>query len=116
MAQVVTIEGTLTPSTYLARGQRADVELTPEVLRKVALGYVKVVKYHELTDTEVEADANAEAARAELVPDPVNPPKRNASREDWAEFLAQHASGAFVTEGKDREQLIAEWDAYLETS
>lgn len=114
----VTIEGSLTPSTYLGRGQRARVELTGEVERKVALGYVKIVERHDdtgLTVTELEADANAEAARADLTPHTLaNPPKRNASREDWAEFLA--ASTDIVTEGKDRDTLIAEWDDYLERS
>lgn len=106
----VTIEGSrLSPSTFLAAGERATVQRTDRVERLIARGFVVEVPDGR-TVTEVEADDNAEQSRADLVPDPGTPPKRNASREDWAEFLAQHPNG-YVTEGKDRDQLIAEWDA-----
>lgn len=117
----VTIEGTLTPSTYLARGARTTVELTDAVRRKVKRGYIKIVKVHEpeLTDTEREADLQAELARNEIKlatersQTTLLPPLRNASRDDWAEFLAQYTDHAFVTEGKNRDALITEWDRYV---
>lgn len=97
----ITIEGSLTPSTFLRRGERRTVRYTEQVQRKIDLGYVIVVGEHP-EPTEIE------------VPEPEggHPPKLNASREDWAEFLAQHPAG-FVTEGKDRTELIAEWEAHV---
>lgn len=110
MAEQVTIEGSLSPSVNLPRGERRRVQLTPEVQRGIDRGYYVVVERrpdpNELTDTEVEADANAQTSRDES-----GAPARNASRDDWAEFLAEH-EGGFVTEGKGRDELIAEWDAY----
>ena len=62
----------------------------------------------------VESDAPAPETPAVVdpaVPDPqtVSPPARNASREDWAEFLAL---AGFVTEGRGRDELIDMWDAH----
>ncbi|AKF14285.1 hypothetical protein SEA_VINCENZO_23 [Mycobacterium phage Vincenzo] len=102
----VTIEGSITPSTFLARGARVTVQRTERVERLIKAGFVVEVP-DARTDTEREADDQAQAARDEL-----GVPARNASRDDWAEFLASHPTGGFVTEGKNRDQLIAEWDAY----
>lgn len=109
----ITIEGSLSPAAGLARGERRTVQDTPDVRAYVARGFAVIVD--ERTETEVEADVNAEQARQEIADadGPVvdeNPPRRNASRDDWAEFLALHPDG-YVTAGKDRDQLIAEWDA-----
>lgn len=102
----VTIEGSrLSPSTFLAAGERATVQRTDRVERLIARGFVVEVP-EQRTATEVEADEQADQSREEL-----GVPARNASRDDWAEFLARHPGG-FVTEGKDRAALIAEWDAY----
>ncbi|ACF05023.1 hypothetical protein Nigel_20 [Mycobacterium phage Nigel] len=108
----ITIEGSrLSPSTFLAAGERATVQRTERVERLLARGFVvevpeqRTVTVTEVV-TEVEADKQAAQSREEL-----GVPPRNASRDDWAEFLAQHPGG-FVTEDKDRAALIAEWDAY----
>ncbi|AHB79342.1 hypothetical protein JAMAL_22 [Mycobacterium phage JAMaL] len=102
----ITIEGSrLSPSTFLAAGERATVQRTERVERLLARGFVVEVP-EQRTVTEVEADEQADQSREEL-----GVPPRNASRDDWAEFLAQHPGG-FVTEDKDRAALIAEWDAY----
>ncbi|QRY48156.1 hypothetical protein JVX93_16050 [Mycolicibacterium boenickei] len=123
MGHRVTIEGShYMPTDLLGRGQRATVEVTDTIRQLVASGGATVVSgslddpdavaygepVDERTDTEREADEQAEQSRAEIAA-AGDPPKRNASREDWAEFLAQHPAG-FVTEGKDRDALIAEWD------
>ena len=107
----VTIEGSrLSPSSFLAAGERITVQRTERVDRLIARGFVVEVP-DERTVTEREADEQAEQSRADLTPYTLdNPPKRNASRDDWAKFLAQHPDG-YVTEGKDRDALIAEWDA-----
>ena len=44
--------------------------------------------------------------------DPPAEPKRNASRDDWAEYLA--ACTSIVTAGKGRDELLAEYDALAE--
>lgn len=109
----VTIEGSrLSPSTFLAAGERVTVQRTKRIDDLIAAGFVVVVD--ERTTTEREADEQAEQSRADLTPYTLdNPPKRNASREDWSEFLAAHSELGIVTEGKDRDELIAAWDAYL---
>ena len=105
MTETITIEGSILPSAYLARGERQVVRADDPVAAQLVLqGYAVVVSADTVPETEPEGTG-------QLVPDEVNPPSRSAKREDWAEFLAQHPGG-FVTEGKDRAALIAEWDAY----
>ena len=102
---VVTIEGSLSPSTYLARGQRRTVQRTPDVEKLIAGGFVVVVDEGEppaLTLFDVEPEDASEPGIADA------PPARNASRGDWAEYL--EANTEIVTEGKTRDELIREWD------
>lgn len=116
----VVIEGSLSPSSFLARGDRMEVQRTEFVDKLITGGFVDVIS--EIEDPEVtppaelgdvlvpplsDADANQPAA------DP--PPRSGAGsgREEWAEFMAKHPAG-FVTEGKDRTDLIGEWDAYVQ--
>lgn len=42
------------------------------------------------------------------------PPKRNASYDDWAEYLAEHVHVEGGTDGKTRAELLAIWDRFLE--
>lgn len=98
MAQV-TIEGTLTPSVMLARGERSVVEHTPRIDRLVRYGYIKIV---EGDDEPIVAD------KPYVRPEP---PNGNASRDDWAEYLNQHTG--IDTEGKGRDALKAEYDELL---
>lgn len=119
----VTVEGTLTPSVYLAKGARVRVELTDAVRRKVKRGYVKIVEHHGddplpvgefapdlRTDSEREADEQAQAARDEL-----GVPSRGASRVDWATFLL--GKGAITQNQHDdpevgRNDLLDIWDQF----
>lgn len=96
----ITIEGSLTPSSDLPRGERRTVQDTDEVRKFVARGFANVV----------DEDGTPEPAP---LPEPVPAPKRNASRDDWAEWLADNTD--IVTEGKDRDALLAEYDDYLKT-
>lgn len=100
----ITIEGSLTPASNLPRGERRVVADTTDARRYVAKGYAVVVD-------EDDAPVPAPDPFGQPVTDE-DAPARNASRDDWAEFLARHPHG-FVTDGKNREQLIAEWDDYL---
>lgn len=95
----VTIEGSDTPSVYYPRGVRAEVQRTPHIERLIAGGFVNVI----------DDEGHAEPAP---LPEPVKPPAKSASRDDWAEFLAEHTD--VVTEGLARAELIAayeEWSA-----
>ena len=107
MAETITIEGSILPSAWLARGERQVVRADdPHAKFLVMNGYAVVVDTNTAPDAETPEPVNP-AETVEL-----DPPARNASREDWAEFLAQHPVG-FVTEGKNRDQLIAEWDEHI---
>ncbi|AXN53295.1 hypothetical protein PBI_THONKO_23 [Mycobacterium phage Thonko] len=97
----ILIEGSLSPSAYLARGERKRVQDDEHVQRLIKGGFVNVV------------DEGSGAVEPAPLPEPVSPPARNASRDDWAEFLAEHTD--IVTEGKDRGDLIAAYDEYLAT-
>lgn len=97
----ITIEGSLTPSAFLARGERRTVQRTPRIDALVFKGFVVVVDAHG--EEEEPADA----------PEPIKAPAKSASREDWAEFLAAHTD--VVTEGRTRDQLIGDYEVYLET-
>ena len=102
----LTIEGSLTPSSFLARGERATVQRTPRIDALVLKGYAVVVDAHGSDDAPAEVPA-------EVTPAPIKAPAKSASREDWAEFLAAHTS--VVTEGRTRDQLIGDYEVYLET-
>ena len=106
MAEIITLEGSILPSAYLARGERQVVRSDDALAKQLVLGgYAIVVDTNTVPDPEpTPAPEGNPSDDVEL-----DPPARNASREDWAEFLAQHPAG-FVTEGKNRGQLIAEWD------
>lgn len=101
MAQI-TIEGSITPAAGLARGERRTVQDTPKVRAYVAKGFAIIVDEPETPAAEPDTDLTPYTT--------ATPPRRNASREDWAEFLAARTD--IVTEGRDRDELIAAWDAW----
>jgi len=102
MAETITIEGSISPSVYLARGERATVRSDDKRAKNLVLGgFANIV--------------SADTAEVEppVLPEPLPTPARNASRDDWAEWLAVHTD--IVTEGKGRDELVAEYDDYLKT-
>lgn len=104
----VTIEGTVMPAAgVLETGERKTVALTPYIHQLVDGGFVKIVEVHTDDDQVEVTETITSSGIEELVE-----PKRNASRDDWAEYLAQHRSG-IVTEGKNRDELQAEYDEWL---
>lgn len=112
----VTIEGSLTPSVVLPRGERRTVALTDRVQRLIDRGFVILIEdesdapepaeVDERTDAEREADEQAALARS-LVP------KGNASRDEWADYLSQHADVEF-TDDDGRDDLVRKYQARLQ--
>lgn len=96
----VTIEGSLSPSTYLARGERREVQRDQHVDALIAGGYVNVIS----EEGEVEPTP---------LPEPAKAPAKSAGREAWAGWLAEHTD--IVTEGKNRDALAAEYEDWLAT-
>lgn len=119
--KAVTIEGTLTPAAgVLERGERKTVQYTDRIDRLVTGGFIRIIEFlddgveqvAEATDAPVEVEeVNPLGGHPldEVIPDP---PARNASRDDWAEYLAKYTD--IETEGKDRGDLITAWDHYDE--
>jgi hypothetical protein len=103
----VTLEGSITPSTFLRRGRRITVERTPYIEKLIRGGYVVVVPDPPAAE-EVEAIVAEPRERADdeqRIPDT---PARNASRAEWAAFL--EGNGIPYAEDDTRADLIARWD------
>jgi hypothetical protein len=92
----VTIEGSVTPSAFLARGERRTVERTDFIDTLIRKRYVV-----EIPDTPLPVGDNAPA-------DP-DVPARNASKLAWVEFM--QAQGYEVSEAATRSDLIEQWEA-----
>lgn len=123
----VQLEGTETPSVFLATGARITVDLTPYIRKLIRGGYVRIVSA-PAPKTVIEAMAEvektvADAPRAERIErdepeveifDPANPqiapPPRSASRTAWAAWLTLNRLE--VPESAPRNELIALWDAH----
>jgi len=123
---LVEIEGTTMPAAGVLRtGERRVVEYTDRIRRLVSGGFITVVRSlqdpapaeqpaeAEQVDDAAHEDVDEAEAEAEVEDFDTTPPARNASRDDWAEFLALYPGGGFVTENKDRATLIGEWDAFV---
>lgn len=96
----VTIEGSTSPSTYLARGERIEVQRTDHIERLIKGGFVTVI----------DEEGHAEPAP---LPEPIKPPTKSGSRQAWADFLDEHTS---VEVGdKTRDELVDAYDDYLST-
>lgn len=111
----VVIEGSLSPSSFLARGDRMEVQRTEFVDKLIAGGFVDVIS--ETEDPEVTPLAelgDGVTPELEQVDDNATPPARNASTEEWAKFLGGYRDYDFDVEDKDRTDLIGQWDAYLQ--
>ena len=120
----VTIEGSLTPSVFLAKGQRRTVQLTEQVQQLIDRGYVVLV--HAAEDGPPPAGIGplptgdettshhyelADATPGTPGDDDDNvPPPHNASRDAWASFLTRR--GIWQAEDDSRDDLIDRWDAY----
>lgn len=107
----VTLEGSITPSTFLARGARVTVERTPYVEKLIRKGYVVVIGAAAAKTPVVEEITRIVEAQQETADNErqlAGAPARNASRDTWAEFL--RAKGIPFWEDDTRNELIAQWD------
>ena len=101
---LVTLEGSVTPSTFLARGARLTVERTPYIDKLITRGYVVVVEKPtpkisdpvtvQDTMTEVEQyvqDAPARARIERRSSPPIDAPAAGALKTVWQKFLDEKA-------------------------
>lgn len=101
MSQRITVEGTITPSTFLAAGARRTVTRTAFVEKLISKGFIRVVD----EEAAVESQPVAKDETATAVP------ARNAKREVWARFLEQ-LGGIEFSDEDGRDDLI---DLYEES-
>ncbi|ADX31944.1 hypothetical protein TPA2_gp30 [Tsukamurella phage TPA2] len=87
MADMITIEGSLTPSVELPRGQRRTVVRTERIERLIARGYIVEVPSDTGTTSDspapaepVHAPAEPEVVAAEPEPEAAEPVKSSRSR------------------------------------
>ncbi|QOV97153.1 hypothetical protein [Rhodococcus pyridinivorans] len=98
MAQRITVEGTITPSTFLAAGDRRTVTRTAFVEKLIAKGFIRVVD--DETSAEVAPVVEEKTEEVFAVP------ARNAKREVWAAFLTRLDPDIHFTDEDGRDDLI----------
>lgn len=120
MSQRITVEGTITPSTFLAAGDRRTVTRTAFVEKLISKGFIRVVEDTpsptvadpvpvQETMAEVEQAAATASEPSRLERRIVEAPNRNGSREEWAKFL--DSQKVAYPEGATRNELIERWDS-----
>ena len=101
MSQRITVEGTITPSTFLAAGARRTVTRTAFVEKLIGKGFIRVVD----EPTVLESQPVTEEETATEVP------ARNAKREVWAEFLSRLVPEIQFADEDGRDDLIALYES-----
>ena len=97
----------------LRAGDVVTVERSDYVDGLIERGRVAVVDGDTITGEGIligDGDESLPVRPADLP----EPPKRSASRDDWAEYLAQHVHVEGGTEGKTRGELLEAWDRFVE--
>lgn len=113
----VTIRGSITPSSRLARGEVITVQDTPQVRAFIAAGWADLIEEHDTPQGKVVSPEPPVAPPAAPVdppaPDPEPPtvPAKTASRDAWAEFLATTPLADHV-EDRGRDELVGMWEQY----
>lgn len=107
----VTIEGSITPSTFLRRGARITVERTDYIDKLIRRGYVTVVQDFPAAAAaaaeEVAQTVQAQHAAVDAERQLSGTPARNASRDEWAAFMGDRAQ---FDDSHTRNDLIQMWD------
>ncbi|AXQ60641.1 hypothetical protein SEA_ALI17_25 [Gordonia phage Ali17] len=96
----------------LRAGDVVTVERSDYVNGLIKRGRVAVVD-DAVTDESIVVD-DGDKALPVRPGDLPEPPKRNASRDDWAEYLAEHVHIEGGTEGKTRPELLEAYDRFIE--
>lgn len=102
----VTIRGSITPSAWLARGEVKTVQRTSHIDNLIRQGFVDLLAEHN------DVPAAVPPAEAPVQPDTPKPPHKNASREDWAEFLSTIPDLTDHVQAHGRDQLVGIWESY----
>ncbi|UYL88133.1 hypothetical protein SEA_EVAA_22 [Gordonia phage Evaa] len=108
MADKVTIEGSITPSVLLARGERRTVARTARIDRLIARGFVV-----EVPEKEATPEPETDESEGQTTPPP-SEPKGNASRDEWAAHLDSQSPKIEYPEDAGRDDLIRIWQAHLQ--
>ncbi|QGJ95811.1 hypothetical protein J1770_gp25 [Gordonia phage EMoore] len=97
----------------LRAGDVVTVERSDHVNGLIDRGRVTVVDDDTITDsgTVIVDGDEALPVRPDELPEP---PKRSASRDDWAEYLARRVHVEGGTEGKTRGELLEAYDRFVE--
>lgn len=101
----VTVEGSLTPSVHLARGERRTYVLTPSVQAMIDKGFYTVIETWEPNETP------AKVSETDAAVDDGSP-ARNASAAVWREFLASQDPPIRVHDDATRAEMLDLWDAH----
>lgn len=115
----VTVEGSITPCTELAKGVRVTWSLTPHVQRLIDGGYVNEISRWEHTPegaapaADPAADTKIDEIDGEPIVDDAPPqedgaPSKNASTDAWKAFFDSQSLP--YPEDVNRKQLIAFWE------
>lgn len=107
----VTIEGSVTPSSFLPRGERRTVERTDFIDKLIKRGFVTVVK-----PTEPVLEAAQDDVPDAPAPTVTVEPSRGASREEWAAWLSRPDVAIPFEESDGRNVLIEKWDASVDAA
>lgn len=106
----VLVEGSSSPCVHLARGEQRTYVLTPDVQRKIDRGYFIVLRTWE--PEGVSAPESVE----ETDDDVDGAPRRNATREEWYEFVTALDPPIAVWEGATRTEIQQLWDERVEVT
>lgn len=112
----ITVEGTDTPSTFLARGARITVERTPFVNKLIKKGYVRELPSVNVTvpdpvtvqETMAEVEQYIEQTQDRYVMERRSP-SRSAAKSEWAAFL--DAQQIPYPQGATKQVMISTWEA-----
>src|SRR5690349_24818982 len=100
MAKIV-IEGSLTPSARLARGERLEVQDSDEVRKFIADGFAVEVIDVETGETEPAP-----------LPEPPKAPGKSASKEKWVEFAAGQEGFEYDPDAT-RDEIAEAWERHV---
>lgn len=116
MSKSLLIEGTTQPAAgVLARGEQKWVADSPRIQGLVSGGFIRILEEVEHGDEPEELVPTNDEGGTPLQDRPeVEPPKKNATTEEWYTFVEQNIPGVTIPEGATRDQLIGAWEAYVQ--